>query len=255
MKKFIFMMSIAIGISMFISCNDDDSNSVNPSYMYKVRLTDAPGPYDRINVDLQSVAVIDGNGHTTMLSSNSGVYNILDLSNGADMLLATRRLYNSGVSQIKLGLGTNSSVVIDGTSFPLTLSTADEAGLTVNVNQTLSADHDNEILIDFDGNSSIVATGPSTYKIQPVIRVVDSNITGSISGDTDNTSRAIVTATSVSNVNYSTGINSSGVFKILGVPPGSYTLTVTPILPMLPSSQTNIVVQAGQNTVVNAITF
>jgi hypothetical protein len=218
-------------------------------------MTDAPGPYDQINVDIQSVAVVDGNGNTVMLDSETGVHNLLDFSNGADMLLASRNLEDNEVSQIKLTLGTNNTVRVNGTTYPMTLSAADQGGLTLNVNQTLDANENNEILIDFDGNSSVVETGVNTYKIRPVIRTVDASASGSISGDTNNTSLAIVTATSVSNVPYSTSINSSGNFKLRGLPPGSYTLTVTPVLPLLPSTQSNVVVQAGQNTAVSAITF
>jgi hypothetical protein len=255
MKKLILMMSVVAGVSMFYSCNDDDSTSGNGDYSYKIRMTDAPGPYDQINVDIQSVAIVDGNGNTVMLDSETGVHNLLNFSNGADMLLASRNLEDNEVSQIKLTLGTNNTVRVNGTNYPMTLSAADQSGLTLNVNQTLDANENNEILIDFDGNASVVETGVNTYKIRPIIRTIDSSVSGSISGDTNNTSLAIVTATSVSNVPYSTGINSSGNFKLSGLPPGSYTLTVTPVLPLLPSTQSNVVVQAGQNTAVSAITF
>jgi hypothetical protein len=255
MKKVILMMTIAAGVSMFYSCDDDDSVSGSGDYTYKVRMTDAPGPYSAVNVDIQSVVIVDGNGNTVSLDTETGVQNLLELTNGADMMLASRNLEDNMVSQIKIGLGTNNTVVVDGVSRPLTFSSSNGAGLTLNVNQILSADEDNEILIDFDANSSVQETGTNSYALVPVIRTVDTSITGSISGTTDNTSLAIVTATSSTNVRYTSGINASGDFKVRGLPAGSYTLTVTPILPLLPSTQTNVVVQAGQNTVASAISF
>jgi hypothetical protein len=255
MKKLILMMFVAAGVTMFSSCDDDDSTSGSGDYTYKVRMTDAPGPYNAVNVDIQSVVIVDGEGNTVALDADTGVHNLLDLTNGADMLLASRNLEDNEVSQIKIGLGTNNTVVVNGISRPLTFTSSDGAGLTINVNQTLDADDTNEVLIDFDANASVVETGVDTYKIVPVITTIDAGVTGSISGSTNNTSLAIVTATSASNVDYSTGINSSGNFKVRGLPAGSYTLTVTPVLPLLPSTQTNVVVQAGQNTVANNITF
>lgn len=255
MKKLIFMMCCVAGATALNSCSDDDSTSGSGDYTYKVRMTDAPGPYSAVNIDIQSVVIVDGEGNTVALDADTGVHNLLDLTNGADMMLASRNLEDNQVSQIKIGLGTNNTVVVDGVSRPLTFNSADGAGLTINVNQTLDADDDTEVLIDFDANASVQSTGTNTYKLVPVIKTVDTSITGSISGNTDNTSLAIVTATSVTSQVYNTSINSSGNFKLQGLPPGSYTLTVTPILPLLPSTQSNIVVQAGQNTVANNIVF
>lgn len=255
MKKLILMLSVVAGVSTFYSCSDDDSVSGSGDYTYKVRMTDAPGPYSAVNVDIQSVTIVDGDGNTIALDTDTGVHNLLDLTNGADMMLASRNLTDNVVSQIKIGLGTNNTVVVDGVSRPLTFSSSNGAGLTINVNQTLDANESNEILLDFDANSSVQATGTNSYALVPVIRKVDTSITGSISGNTDNTSLAIVSVTSSTNVSYTTGINASGNFKVLGLPPGSYTLTVTPILPLLPTTQSNIVVQAGQNTVANTIIF
>lgn len=255
MKKVILMMCLAAGAATIYSCDDDDSTAGSGDYTYKVRMTDAPGPYSAVNVDIQSVTIVDGDGNTVALDAVTGVHNLLEFSNGADMMLASYNLEDDQVSQIRIGLGTNNSVVVDGVSRPLTFNSSDGAGLILNVNQTLDADENNEILIDFDANASVQETGNNTYKIVPVIRTIDASVHGSISGDTNNTSLAIVTATSTTLQNYSTSINSSGNFKLRGLPPGSYTLTVTPILPLLPSTQSNIVVQAGQNTVANAITF
>src|SRR6218665_306610 len=255
MKKLILMLSVVAGVSTFYSCNDDDSTSGSGDYTYKVRMTDAPGPYSAVNVDIQSVVIVDGDGNTIALDTETGVRNLLDLTNGADMMFASLNVPATMVSRIKMGLGTNNTVVVDGVSRPLTFSAAGGAGLTINVNQTLDADEDNEILLDFDANSSVQETGTNSYSLVPVIRRVDTSITGSISGTTDNTSLAVVTVTSVTNVRYTTGINAAGDFKVRGLPPGSYTLTVTPILPLLPATQSNIVVQAGQNVVANSFTF
>jgi hypothetical protein len=256
MKKLILMMCLAAGAVTLYSCDDDDSTSGSGDYTYKIRMTDAPGPYDEVNVDIESVVIVDGDGNTVTLDADTGVQNLLTLNNGTSMLLASRNLEDNEVAQIRINLGTNNTVVVDGQSYPLSLSASDEAGLTLNVNQTLDANETNEILLDFDANASVVETGVNTYKIVPTIRTINTENTGSISGDT-NTSLAIVTATMVNNTSnhFSTSVNSAGNFKILGLAPGTYTLTAVPVLPLTPVTQTNITVTANQNTTVNAITF
>ena len=54
MKKImILFIAVATGIAT-ISCNND---STAKSYPYNVRMTDAPGPYQKVNIDLQAVEV------------------------------------------------------------------------------------------------------------------------------------------------------------------------------------------------------
>lgn len=60
MKKILFMtFSIALAITIN-SCSSDNSSSRN--YPYKVIMTDAPGPYSEVNVDIQNVEVTGNNG-------------------------------------------------------------------------------------------------------------------------------------------------------------------------------------------------
>jgi hypothetical protein len=255
MKKLILMMSIVAGVSMFYSCNDDDSSSGSGNYTYKVRMTDAPGPYDEVNIDLQAVEVTNDNNSTVMLNTTAGMYNILDYSNGTSVLIANSNLEDSHVKQIRLILGSDSNVVINGTTYPLSTPSAEQSGLKVLVNQTLNADIDNEILLDFDAYSSIIQTGNGTYKLKPVVRSVVTATSGTIKGSVTPIGLASVTATSASNVEYSSSVNAAGQFTISGLPPGTYTLTITPELPLLPVIQTDVAVTAGVATNVGVVTF
>ncbi len=255
MKKLILMLSIVTGVSMFYSCNDDDSTSGNGDYTYKVRLTDAPGPYDEVNIDLQAVEVITDDNQTVMLNTTAGMYNLLDYSNGTSVLIANSNLEDSNVKQIRLILGSNNTVVVNGTTYPLSTPSAEQSGLKLLVNQTLNADIDNEILLDFDAYSSIIQTGNGTYKLKPVVRTVVSATSGTIKGSVTPIGIASVTATSATAVEYSSAVNTAGQFQISGLPPGVYTLTITPELPLLPVIQTDVVVTAGVATDVGIVTF
>jgi hypothetical protein len=247
MKKIIFTAFLVALAITFNSCSSDSSSS--KTYPYKVRMTDAPGPYSEVNIDLQAVEVTGNDGQTVLLSTNAGIYNLLDFSNGLDTLIATSSLNDSDVKQVRLILGPNNTIVLDGVTYPLSTPSAEQSGLKLLVNQTLVTDIQNEILIDFDANVSVIETGNGTYKLKPVVRTVVTAITGNISGSVSPVGTlAVVTATSTSNVVYSSSVDAFGNFKIVGLPPGSYTFTITPALPALPVTVLNVNVQVGATT-------
>lgn len=239
------LFTVVLGIT-FNSCNKDSDSS---SYPYRVSMTDAPGPYDKVNIDLKAVEVIGSNGQAVMLNTTAGIYNLLDYSNGLSKLIATSTLSDSRVEQIRFVLGTNNTVVVSGVSYPLSTPSAEQSGLKLQVHQTLVADIQNEILIDFDANVSVIQNGDGTYKLKPVLRTIVTATSGNISGSiTPVGTMATVTATSSTNVVYSSNVNNLGQFKISGLSAGTYTVTVTPASPLVPVTQLNIIVVAGITT-------
>lgn len=244
------LFTVILGIT-FNSCNkDSDSNS----YPYRVSMTDAPGPYDKVNIDLKAVEVIGSNGQAVMLNTTAGIYNLLDFSNGLSTLIATSTLTDSKIEQIRLILGTNNTVVVSGVSYPLSTPSAEQSGLKLQVHQTLVADIQNQILIDFDANVSVIQNGDGTYKLKPVLRTVVTATSGNIVGSiTPVGTMATVTATSSTNVVYSSNVNNLGQFKISGLSAGTYTVTVTPALPLVSATQLNIVVVVGVTTNIGVI--
>ena len=248
MKKTILMTLVVAMAITLNSCSKDSTSS--GSYAYKVRMTDAPGPYSQVNVDIQNVEVTGSNGQTVMLNTTAGIYNLLDFTNGVNVLLATSVLTDAHVNQVRLILGPNNTIVKDGITYPLSTPSAEQSGLKLLVNQTLLADIDNTILIDFDANTSIVETGSGTYKLKPVLRTVVTAVTGNITGSvTPAGTLAMVSATSTTTgLVYTSSADATGNFKIVGLPAGVYTFTITPALPSLPVTVSNVNVQVGVNT-------
>ena len=247
MKKLMIMaMAVVFGITLN-SCSSDSNGS--GKYAYNVKMTDAPGPYDEVNIDLQAVEVIGNNGQSITLNTTAGIYNLLELSNGISTQIATSALGDVKATQIRLLLGANNTVRLNGITYPLDTPSADQSGLKININQTLLENVENTILIDFDANTSVVETGAGTYKLKPVLRTIVASTSGNIKG-TVNTigSKVTVTATSSSNVVYSSSVNALGQFQISGLPAGNYTFTATPKLPALPVTQVNVVVVTADNT-------
>lgn len=222
------------------SCKKDETSS----YPINVRMTDATGPYDGVFIDLQGVEITGNDGKAVSMNVNAGVYNLLNFSNGLDTLIATGTLEVSTVSQIRLILGTNNSVKVNGVSYPLSTPSADQSGLKLQVHQTLEAGVLYSVLLDFDANKSVVVEGNGNYKLKPVIRTIETAISGAINGKILPVGTiAIVTATS--DISYSTNVNVDGDFLLVGLPSGTYSVTVTPLLPLKPVTQNNITVTTG----------
>jgi hypothetical protein len=256
MKKLIFILSIITFGIVLNSCNKDDATP-NATYPYNVKMTDAPGPYNAVNIDLVGVEVIHSDGQVVTLDANAHMYDLLDLSNGVNTLIAASVLNNANVSQIRLILGPNNSVVVDNVTYPLSTPSAEQSGLKVLVNQTLQANVDNTILIDFDANQSVVNLGNGSYKLKPVLRTIVTNTTtGSIKGNiTPIGTMATVSATSSTGVTYSSNVDSNGNFQIMSLPVGTYSVTITPPSPLVPIILENVVVQANIATDIGVTNF
>lgn len=244
------ILFVMLGIS-FNACSDDESTA---NYPYNVRMTDAPGPYDAVIIEVIGVEVTGNNGKAVSLNVKAGLYNLLDFSNGRDTLLASGNLETPTIQQVRLILGANNHVVIDGVNYPLSTPSAEQSGLKLQVHQTLQADVLYSFLIDFDANASIVKEGNGTYKLKPVIRTIEVGSGGTIEGKiTPAGTRAFVTATA--GMSYSSYVSATGEFKIVGIPAGSHTITITPAQPMLPVIQNEVVVTSGASTNIGTIAF
>ena len=251
MKKINILLSIMLfivfGLSMG-SCKKD-SSSTTSTYPYAVKMTDAPGPYSEVNIDLKSVEITGLDGKAVLLNVHAGVYNLLNFSNGVDTLISSGNLDNASVEQIRLILGTNNTVVVNNVTYPLSTPSADQSGLKLQVHQTLQAGIQYSVLLDFDANKSIILDGNGTYRLKPVIRTIEAAITGIIKGKiTPIGTLAVVTATSASLETYSSNVTTTGDFMLMGLPAGTYSVTVTPVLPLNPVTKTNIVVTTGVTT-------
>lgn len=255
MKKMKIILSFFVLGIIMTSCNNNEE--IASSYPYQVKMTDAPGPYQKVNIDLLGVEVTGDAGETVTLNVKKGIYNLLDFSNGESTLIATDTLQISKVAQIRLILGTNNTVVIDNVTYPLNTPSAEQSGLKLQVHQTLEQGILYSVLLDFDANKSIVNTGNGAYKLKPVVRTIEAAISGNIKGKiTPVGSLAVVTAVDVlTSLSYSTNANASGEFLVMGLPSGTYNVTMTPVLPLLPVTKSTIVVTIGNTTDIGTTAF
>ncbi len=252
MKKTMQVIFLSLFALLTASCDKDNKDKAQLS----VLMTDAPRAYDAVLIDLQSVEVTEVGGSVVVLNTISDIYNLFDLTNGVNTLIATSDMEPGTVSQIRLILGPNNSVVVDGVSFPLSTPSAQQSGLKLQVHQTFEPGVAYSILLDFDAHQSIIEKGNGEYQLKPVIRTIDMALSGSLKGHiTPAGTSATITATSDGLVFYSTVNNLVGNFLLAGLPAGTYEITVTPALPLLPVVLVGKTVTIGVSGDIGEIAF
>ena len=244
-KNLMYIMLFGLMVLLIPSCTKEKGKDKS---QLSVRMTDAPGNFTAVMIDLKGVEVTGSGGGAVMLNTRTRIYNLLNFSNGLDTLIATGDLDAGTVSQIRLILGPNNTVTVGGVVYPLSTPSAMQSGLKMQIHQTFEPGVSYSILLDFDANQSIVLKGNGEYQLKPVIRTIDTAISGSIKGSiTPIGVIAAVTATS-NGLTYSSVTNLSGEFLIAGLPVGTYDITVTPALPRLPVTITGKTVTIGVST-------
>ena len=251
-RKILFASFIGLLFLQFTSCETEKDNDKTH---LTVRMTDAPANYDAVMVDVKSVEITGSGGTAVLLNTNAGIYNLLDFSNGLDTMIASGDLEAGSVSQIRLILGTDNSVVVDGVVYPLSTPSAEQSGLKLQINQTFEAGVEYIILLDFDASQSVVLQGNDAYKLKPVIRTINTAITGSIKGSISPIGENVVVTATSNGVSYSSVTNANGAFLISGLPSGTYSITVTPALPLLPVTIAAKTVVVGVSTDLGIVTF
>ena len=184
--------ALLLGLTLgFSACDKEDDDKATGTSRMEVRLTDAPGDYEKVLIDIRSVEIhTDANasntsgGWTTLGNINPGIYNLLDFSNGKDTLLAASNLPAGRISQIRLVLGPDNSLVLkDGSTVALKTPSGQTSGLKVKIDADLVPDVTYVVLLDFDASKSIVAKGNGGYNLKPVIRTITQAVAGGIRGN------------------------------------------------------------------------
>ncbi|MBA9075934.1 DUF4382 domain-containing protein [Rufibacter quisquiliarum] len=232
-KVFLFGMLLFTSLG-FSSCSEEDE--ATGAARMEVRLTDAPGDYEEVNVDIRSVQIHreandDGSGWTTLDNIKPGVYNLLDFANGKDTLLASATLPAGRISQIRLVLGNNNTLKLKGANarIPLTTPSGQTSGVKLQINADLEADVTYVVLLDFDAAKSVVKRGNSgNYNLKPVIRTLTQAVAGGIRGTViPAAARPGILVISAANDTIGGFTDETGRFLIKGVPAGTYKVQFT----------------------------
>lgn len=263
--KFLGLLLIVFATFSVVSCSDNDDTEKTSKV--NVRMTDAPGDYEAVNVEVLDVMVksdagTDDSGWISIGTATPQVYNLLDLTGGVNALLADGAVIPSGkLGQIRLILGDENTVIKDGVTYPLKTPSAQQSGLKLLVNQTLEPGFTYDFLLDFDVDKSIVVEAGSSgnFNLNPVIRVSSVVNSGSIAGTVTTTPAGVQVLASVlvNGVAVSAFADAEGKFQINGVPAGTYSVTLTPdpTSGLAPLVVDNVVVVNGQVTNIGALSI
>jgi Domain of unknown function (DUF4382) len=253
MKSFFVLLLASIFLSN--ACTKSNNSSSSGEATMSVYLADDPSVYDKVNIDIQSVEINDGSGWRPLNMINPGVHNLLNFRNGRDTIIASSRLAQHTITQIRLILGPNNSVVIGGVSFPLETPSAQESGLKLNVDIQLTAGIEYKAWVDVDAARSIVATGNGKFILKPVMRVFTQALSGSVKGIVlPSAADAFVYALNAGDTIASAKPDSAtGNFLIQGLTAGTYSLSIDGNNSYSDTTFTNVDVTTGNVTDIGTV--
>lgn len=251
-------------VTVFTSCTKSVDNVSNSPSHLDFYLTDSPGDYQEVWVDIQKVMVkapnagsADSAGWQEAPLLRPGLYNLLDFRNGADTVLGGVDLPAGTVSQIRLVLGDDNYLVLhDGTKVPLTTPSAQQSGVKLNIHAELKPGIPYALVLDFDAARSVVEAGNSgQYLLKPVIRTFAKAAGGAMEGFVLPDS-AMAHVIAITNTDTLGAIpDSTGYYKFWGVPEGGYQLIFSADTTTGYQSDTldNVMVKTGEVTTVDSV--
>src|SRR6187549_1331479 len=243
-----------VSLTVLNSCQKNAASNGNARL--QVYLTDAPGDYEAVYIDVKDVQInVTGdstNGWQSLQNVNAAAYDLLKLVNDDDTLLADANIPSGKLHQMRLVLGTENYVKIEGTSQLIKLETpsAQQSGLKLNIQQDVVDGILYTITLDFDVSKSIVKTGNNKYILKPTIRTILNAAGGSIKGVVmPKTFQSAVYAVQGVDTVASTYTDSDGGYLLRGLAAGTYGVFYKPSdVTYKDSLRTNI------NVLVNTIT-
>ena len=221
----------------FFSCNDNspaDSNLENKSRI-SISLTDGPGDFDNVFIEIVDILIKvnddseDDSGWES-LGVETQIVDLLELTGGESILLVDDFELPSGMlNQMRLVLGEDNSIVIDGDTFPLKTPSAQQSGLKLKVDHELESGFTYHLLLDFDVDKSIVIAGNSgNINLKPVIRASTLYASGKIQGAVNPLGFQVLASVEADGGTISAYADENGVFVLNGVPAGTYDVLLTP---------------------------
>ncbi|GGH70048.1 DUF4382 domain-containing protein [Phaeocystidibacter marisrubri] len=239
-----------------VSCSEEEPTTQNGTSTMNVKLTDAPGDYDQVNIDVQAVEIIYADsGKTTLNAIQPGIYDLLELNNGLDTLIATEDIPSGEVSQIRLILGNNNTVMVDSVIYDLKTPSAQSSGLKIKFNETLIDGVEYSVTLDFDAARSIVLTGNGKYILKPVIRAFVDATSGAIEGYVQPDTAVTYTFVIDNTDTIGTVPDTTGYFRISGLPAGTHDVNFSAAAPYTDQTITGVNVTLGQVTDIDTIQF
>lgn len=231
MKTKTLLLIVVTGLTFLLTaCTKKESTASKARLL--IALTDDPGNYEVVNIDVQDVRINYSNdtasGWVSLPGVKAGNYDVLRLANGRDALLADAEIKTGKLRQIRLVLGTNNFVKVNGAIYPLKTPGAHQAGLKLRINQEVQEGVSYKLLMDFDASRSIVKMGNRNYLLKPVIRTTLDALGGSVKGVVlpDNFATAVYALQGTDTLAGTYTLD--GAYMLKGLSAGTYSLAFVP---------------------------
>lgn len=263
MKKFLSAYFAIALLFLIGGCQKEDTTgpgNASGNGTIVVRLTDAPAAYDSVNIAVDSIRVHvdsgDSLGGWYTISRSPAMYDLLQFVGRKDTIVAEGPIPAGYYSQLRLYIGVGSNVVVGGVTHPLEIPSGSQSGLKLNIQATIIGGVQYVLVLDFDASRSIVVTGNGRYLLKPVIKVVTTGISGSLTGKVA-PAATNPTVSAIAGIDTSdTMADTSGFFKFKYLLPATYMVTIVPAdASYRDTTLTNAIVIAGQNTDLGTISL
>ena len=279
------IMAIAVSFVM-TACNKNSSaEAVVPAgkQQLSLYLTDGPGLFDHVYIDIRSVKVLVDTSSDTRKHDNddwdhrgsddqrndssfvwenlnikAGVYDILQFRNGADTILALSNITKGSIRLIKIEIGTNNSVVKDSVTYKVGLPAGSLNYILVKLKGHECEEYvpgKSRLWLDFDITRSILVDYNNKFYLRPVFHFYTISSTGSIAGRVGpSASFPVVTVYNAKDTAYALP-NKEGYFKLRGIKDGTYSVFINGSNGYADKTISNVVVKAPAETSLGVITL
>ncbi|ALW84448.1 hypothetical protein AUC43_04715 [Hymenobacter sedentarius] len=240
-------------------CSKDTENA--DSAQLEVRMTDAPGDFHRVVLDVRQIEVHlkdekEADGWKTLGFTPQAI-DILNYVNGKSALLVKEDFAPGDIKEIRLILGPDSYVIgRDEQRYDLKTPSGQTSGVKLKLDKTSLRQRETfQLLLDFDVAKSIVERGnwkpgndkKERYLLKPVIRVVAQDLRGGLRG-TVTPAAALpqvlaIRSTILGPDTVSTSADASGAYQLGALPSGTYRVEFFP----------STTAPAGQNAYRNVV--
>jgi hypothetical protein len=252
--RLVVVLSFSAATMFISSCTDSASEPTAAQGQLRVTMVDAPAGYDQVNIVVARVEVhksgSDSSSGWFIINNNAATYNLLTLRNGASVILGNSALDIGHYTQIRLILGTGSNVVVNGVAYSLDVPSGTQTGIKLNHEFDIQSNLVYDLMLDFNAEHSIILTGNGQYKLTPVIRLVPTVISGTISGIINPPNAdAFVYVVNETDTIGTVQEPITGLFKLMAVIEGTYNVHVSSgNIAYNDTTIENVIVAAGHNT-------
>ena len=222
-KARISLIAAVVSMIAFTSCDKSVKNDAKEAGV-TINMTDAPGDYAALNVEIERVDIYSESSGWVTLSNETQMVNVLQLTNGVETTLATSSQLEAGLyTQVAVHFGSNNNIQVQSNGQFAELELGGESMIVVDINEEVSASSSTEVLLDFDVAESVVEVN-GVFTLDPDVHEIEDPETG-IQGQIEGNAFANVTLSGADG-SFSAYTDASGAFLIRGMGQGSYTLTI-----------------------------